>query len=374
VVRGAVPDGVRVGRDTCAAPMSPVLFYDPVCPRPYDTRTLLEQAMGGTEATLVRVADALGAWVMQHNRTEDWQRYRRPQQLPGIVAVVVNRDSRALPFVHEHFPGARVYLWLHDRIHPGARRARWLAASAPLLRQLAVTAVCVSDSQRAGVEAALASSALAGEVRALTIYNPVEDALAPDDTAIDERKLVFFSSPNKGLNFTLDAFGALRERMPDVRLVVGNPGYKADRRTPRAGVEFLGAQPQARIHAEVRTALCTFCPNFLIPETFGLVFAESHALGTPVLALDCGAALEVLGDPQQVLPVRGAYRLYESAVGSLPPRWRRLPARLAAAAGLFDPFIERIRAWRGGARPHATPDPRFRLSTVTAQWRALLSV
>jgi glycosyltransferase involved in cell wall biosynthesis len=354
--------------------MSPVLFYDPVCQRPYDTRTLQQQALGGTESTLVRVADALGAWVMQHNRTEDWQRYRRPQRLSGIAVVVVNRDSRALPFVRENFPGARVYLWLHDRIHPGSRRARWLASTAPLLGQMAVTGVCVSDSQRAGVEAALASIGLAGAVRALTIYNPVDDALAPDGTAVDERKLVFFSSPNKGLDFTLDAFAALRARITDVRLVVGNPGYKADRHSPRAGVEFLGPQPQPRVHAEVRSALCTFFPNFLIPETFGLVFAESHAVGTPVLTLDCGAALEVLGDPQQVLPVKAAYRLYETAVGGLPARWRRAPARLAAAAGLFDPFIERIGAWRLGARPRATPDPRFRLSTVTAQWRELLSV
>ncbi|HXN79716.1 MAG TPA: glycosyltransferase, partial [Steroidobacteraceae bacterium] len=210
-------------------------------------------------------------------------------------------------------------------------------------------------------------------VRALTIYNPVDDTLMPDGTPVDERKLIFFSSPNKGLNFTLDAFSALKKRMPDLRLVVGNPGYKAGCDARRAGVELLGPQPQARIHAEARSALCTFFPNFVIPETFGLVFAESHALGTPVLTHDCGAALEVIGDPRQVLPLTPAYRLYEAAVGSLPPRWRRLPARLAASAGLFDAYLERIRAWRSGERPHTGPDPRFRLSKVTEQWRALLS-
>src|SRR5205823_4608734 len=163
-----------------------------------------------------------------------------------------------------------------------------------------VTAVCVSDSQRRGVEATLRRIGVTAQVRALTIYNPVEDALTPDGTPVDERKLIFFSSPNKGLNFTLDAFSALKRRMPDLRLVVGNPGYKAGGDARRAGVEFLGPQPQARIHAEVRSALCTFFPNFVIPETFGLVFAESHALGTPVLTHDCGAALEVVGDPRQL--------------------------------------------------------------------------
>jgi glycosyltransferase involved in cell wall biosynthesis len=351
--------------------MSGLLFYDPVCQQPYDTRSLRAQAMGGTESTVVRVADALEAWVMQHNRSEDWGRYRRPQRLAGIGAVVVNRDARALSFVAEHYPGARVYLWLHDRIRPGGRRARTLAASAPLLRSLQVTAVCVSDWQRSGVTAALQRLGLAAAVRALTIYNPVDDALAPDGTPVDERKLVFFSSPNKGLDFTLDAFGALRAQMPDLRLVVGNPGYRAAARPPRPGVEFLGAQPQQRIHTEVRSALCTFSPNFVIPETFGLVFAESHALGTPVLAHDCGAALEVLGDPQQVLPLTAAHRCYEALVGNLPASWRRAAARLAAAAGLFAGYSERIGAWRNGARPRASPDPRFRLSAVSAQWRAL---
>jgi len=353
--------------------MSPVLFYDPVCQQPYDTRTLHTHAMGGTEATLVRVADALGAWVMQHNRTEDWERYARPRRLAGITRVVVNRDSRALPFVRECYPEARVYLWLHDRFHPHARRARWLAGTAALLRECAATVVCVSDWQRAGVEAALRSIGLAGAVTAHTIYNPVDDALRPDDTAVDPEKLVFFSSPNKGLNFALDAFAELRRALPRLRLLVGNPGYKSAPAAPRAGVEFLGALPQARMHAQVRSALCTFFPNFVIPETFGLVFAESHALGTPVLTYACGAAAEIVGDPEQLLPVSRAARCYESVVGNLPARWRWGPARLAAAAGLFDAHVERIRSWHGGSRPQTGPDARFRLSGVRERWLQLLS-
>ena len=353
--------------------MSSVLFYDPVCVEPYDTRTLRERAMGGSEATLTRIADALGAWVIQHNRTEDFGRYRRPQPLPGITSLIVHRDPRVLPLLRAQYPQARVFLWLHDRIEPHSKRARTLAVTAALLGEVAATAVCVSDTQRAGVEATLASLGLGGRVRALTLYNPVDDALAPDGTAVDERKLVFFSSPNKGLAFALDAFSALRRRMPDLRLLVANPGYKADRRTRQAGVEFLGAQPQARIHAEVRSALCTFFPNFVIAETFGLVFAESHALGTPVLTHDCGAASEIVGDRQQLLPVTAGCRLYEFVAGALPAPWRRAPARVAAAAGLFDAYYERIAAWRNGSRPQTAPDPRFRLSTVTAGWRSLLS-
>jgi glycosyltransferase involved in cell wall biosynthesis len=237
-----------------------------------------------------------------------------------------------------------------------------------------VSVVCVSDWQRGDVERTLQSFRVAGAVRACTIYNPVDDALVPDATVVDAGKLVFFSSPNKGLSYALDAFAALRHDMPDLRLAVFNPGYRSHHGRAPAGVEFLGPQPPARVHLEVRSSLCTFFPNFVIPETFGLVFAESHALGTPVLTHACGAAAEVLADPAQLLPVPPLARLYEMLARPLPPRWRALPARAARLAGLFDPYRERIQAWRAGARPRVAPDARFRLSAVSAKWRELLSM
>lgn len=355
------------------AAMSAILFFDPVCGRPYDTGTLRSQAMGGTEATVVRVADALGALVVQHNRASVSGRYLPPRHDPAITHVIVSRDSRALPAVRALYPNARFYLWLHDRVRPGSKRARRLAADVATLRELAVGVVCVSDTQRRAVEAALSWMGAGGRVSACTIYNPVAEELRPDGSPIDDRKLVFLSSPNKGLKFTLDAFRAVRRAMPDMRLIVGNPGYKTGGPARLAGVEFLGPQPQHLIHAEVRTALCTFFPNFVIPETFGLVFAESRALGTPVLTHDCGAALEVLADPAQVLPVTAAMRAYEGLLGGWPAAWRGLPAHMAAACGLFDVYIERIRAWRAGARPITGPDPRFRLSAVTRRWHEVLT-
>jgi glycosyltransferase involved in cell wall biosynthesis len=352
--------------------MGAVIFFDPVCRQPYDTETLRRQAMGGTEATVVRVADALGAQVVQHNRTSASGRYLPPRRDPAVTHAIVNRDSRALAAVRQLYPNARIHLWLHDRVSPRSKRARRLARDAHVLRELGVNVICVSDTQRHAVEAALRWMRVSDRVSACTIYNPVDDDLQPDGSPVDERKLVFLSSPNKGLKFTLDAFRAVRRALPDMRLLVGNPGYKAQRAARLDGVEFLGAQPQPRIHAEVRTALCTFFPNFVIPETFGLVFAESRALGTPVLTHDCGAALEVLADPAQVLPVTAAGRLYEGLLGGCPTRCRRWPARLAAGLGLFDTYVERIGAWRAGGRPVTGPDPRFRLSTVTQRWRDVL--
>jgi glycosyltransferase involved in cell wall biosynthesis len=352
--------------------MPSVLFYDPLCRQPYDTHSLQHRATGGTEASVTRIADALGALVSQHNRSQDAGNYRTPVRIAGIEQVVVVRESRALPMLRELYPRARFHLWVHDRLDPGSTRARRLATTARLLRELEVRVICVSDTQRHRVEATLARIGVADRARAHTIYNPVADELAPDGRAIDRDKLVYFSSPNKGLAYTLDAFRSLRRRIPALRLLVGNPAYKRGGAGARDGVHYLGPQSQMRIHEEVRGALCTLALNFVLPETFGLVYAESKALGTPVLTHDYGAAAEVIGDPRQVLPVRRAQRAYEALVHGLPPHWRRGPARLADRGGLFDAYYERVALWRDGGRPQVGPDPRFRLSAVAAQWRTLL--
>jgi glycosyltransferase involved in cell wall biosynthesis len=131
--------------------------------------------------------------------------------------------------------------------------------------------------------------------------------------------------------------------------------------------------PHARILAEVRTALCVFYPNFVLPETFGLVLAEAQAVGTPVLTHDCGAVREILADPSQILPVTRGARNYERIAGLLPSGARRHLAPWADRLGVFAPYVERLIALRSGTRPAAIDDPRFDLTAVVQRWRALLS-
>ncbi|HVO46968.1 MAG TPA: glycosyltransferase [Steroidobacteraceae bacterium] len=350
-----------------------VVFYDPVCQKPYDTDSVRQAAAGGTEASVSRIADSIGALVMQHNRTEAHGRYLPVQRVPGVTHVIVNRDSRALRRARELYPEARLYLWVHHHFPLGSKLFLRFASTVPFLREMGVTIVCVSNQQRLELEKLLRLLDLQDRLSTVTIYNPVDDSLAPDGTAVDDRKLVFLSAPNKGLKFTLDAFRELRRRMPDLRLAVGDPGYRVKSWPPIEGVEYLGPLPQSQIHAQVRSALCVFFPNFVYPETFGLVLAESKALGTPCLTSDCGAAAEILADPRQLMPVRSAEILYEDLFRSMNMRWRAWPALLAARAGLFDRYVERIRAWRGGERPVVRPDPRFKLPNVAEEWRKLLS-
>jgi glycosyltransferase involved in cell wall biosynthesis len=233
--------------------------------------------------------------------------------------------------------------------------------------------VCVSDWQRLLLDRMLGQMGLRNHFPTRTIYNPIDDSLVPDGTPVDRNKLVFFSAANRGLLYALDAFQELRRRMPELRLVIGNPGYKLRKTGRLDGVTDLGPQPQGRIHAEVRSALCTFFPNFVLPETFGLVFAESIAMGTPVLTHDAGAAAEVIGDREQVLAATPRQRAYERAMRAVPVRLRGGPSRIAALLGMFDDYCDRVRAWRDGSPRRTGPDPRFRLSSVAAQWHALLA-
>ena len=359
--------------------MSAVLFFDPSCQSPYSRRTLEEAALGGTEASVTRIAEALDARVMQHNRLVPEGRYLPPGSASGVEHLIILRDPRTVRRICECFPDARPYLWMHDLVRPGSKRGRRLAAAAHTLAHFNVTLVCVSDFQRRQAEAVLSLAGVARQVRAVTIYNPVDDALVPNGSAFDAAKLVFFSSPNKGLAFTLDAFQAARRRTPELYLRVGSPGYKSLRRAGMEsvegkidGVQWLGALPHARILEEVRTALCVFYPNFVLPETFGLVLAEAKAVGTPVLTHDCGAAAEVLADPRETLPVSCGARRYERAAQLLPNSLRPHIAPWAARLGVFDTYLERLEEWRSGARPHTEPDPRFRLSKVAERWRMLL--
>jgi glycosyltransferase involved in cell wall biosynthesis len=354
--------------------MSPVLFYDPLCVRPYTAHTLRETGLGGTEATVTRIAEALDALVVQHNRVEREGRYLPPGTYDGVRDVVLLRDARHFEQLRKTFPNARMHLWVHDRIGPWSSRGRKLVSVGHLLRDLGVTIICVSQYQRGRVDDTLRRIPGGERIQTRTIYNPVDDDLVPDGSKVDPSKIVFFSSPNKGLAFAIDAFRALRRRMPDLRLRVGNPGYKLWPPMQIDGVEWLGPLPHDRVLSEVRTALCTFFPNFVIPETFGLVFAESKAVGTPVLTHACGAADEVLADPRQTLPVTLAHRAYETPLRRLTPQVRSGPARVADWLGLFNAYAERIESWRSGTRPSPVPDQRFHLSTVVGEWRTHLGL
>ena len=312
---------------------------------------------------------------MQHNRTEAFGSYLPPQtDLGGIEHVILNRDSRALPLVRGLLPEARFYLWVHDQLNPGSKRGRRWPRPPGSCASWASRWSAYPIHSAAGSRRPCGGCGVQDRVRALTIYNPVDDALSPDGSPFDDRKLVFFSSPNKGLAYTLDAFRALRRRMPDLKLRVGNPGYKVRKPARIDGVEYLGPQPQERIHAEVRTALCTFFPEFRpardlrsgVRRIQGSWNTGSHARlrrsGGGGRRLSAGAA-----GHDRTTRLRGR-------ISSYLPWLARRPIEAGGPARTVRPLCSASACVARGQPPNACARPAFPAHRSREPWRALLGI
>lgn len=335
--------------------MRRVLFVDPVATRQYDERDLAHGALGGTEATVVRVAEALSVdhAVVVAQGSREWCRtgpggvvyspYRHKSGFldhSPIDAVVVVRAHKVLPRLRRHFPDAAMYLWMH--CNPG-RRLRTLARTCV---DTDTTLVAVSDYH---LDAMLRFYAVhdpvsASRLHATRIYNPVAPGLRPDGTAWDRNKLLFLSSPHKGLEQVLDVFGMLKRRCAAIRLCIANPGY-LNWKVPRTeGVFTLGTLRHDEAVNHLRDSLCLFYPQSTFEETFGLVFAEANAVGTPVLAHPLGAAAEVLNDAAQLCDCNDMTEV-----------------------------CNRVLRWRDGMRPVPASPKRFELPEIMADWEQLLN-
>lgn len=360
--------------------MMVLTIVDPVAPAPYTLDTLRTQALGGTEATVVRVAEGLGAIVRQHNRVIDDGRYRGPTAASRVIGepapthLLVLREAAVALEQQRRYRNARVWLWLHDLAGPENGRGARLLGHAAKLAEAGITLVCVSDFHAAQVDSLLLALPAPQRPRVVRIYNPVVIPATPvagADAEIDRNKLVFFSSPHKGLDYALHLFGHLRRRNRALRLFVANPGYRSAALAAQAGVVNLGAVPHHDIVAHLRTALCVFYPNYVYAETFGLVLAESNAVGTPVMTHRLGAVAEVLHGEGQLLPVPSTRALADG----LYWRWPRL-------RGIVDPVLnglgaarcyeQMLRHWQDGGRPVVAGQQRFDLPVVLDAWRSEL--
>ncbi len=322
-----------------------ITFVDPCCRAGYDLPDLETGGLGGTEATVLRVAAAIASkfevTIYQHGRAFlhlSKAGYLRSMEELRVASghdaiVVINRWKVAMKLRRQH-PDTPIFLWLH--VYPGRHNRKMGVA----LKSAEITVICVSDTHARELEAFLG----AGTPSLTVLYNPVGDDLHADDTLRDPNRLLFASSPHKGLAEVFDQFSTLRQNLPDLNLMVADPGYLSWETGPVPdGVTFLGSLSHAALIREMRRALCLFYPQTSFAETFGLVLAEANAVGTPVLVhAGLGANSEIVGDPVQ--RVNGCD-----------------PAQILA----------RIRAWRHAA-PRAEANPDFRLNRVARQWVQLL--
>lgn len=342
-----------------------ILFVDPKSSTPYDSERMRIEGIGGTEASLVRVVEGLA----EHHSVAVAQLGRQapatcrgvhyvPLAERGLDAdpdlVVVLRKHRLVSGYRRRFPNAALCTWVHNWQRPEAALQRVLLARAK------VSVVAVSEAHRRASErvinglAARAVSTLAlvpQRVPVLRVYNPIDDTLAPDGTPVEPDRLVFLSTANKGLRQVLRSFAVVRRALPGMELLIAGTSAEGIHRELAAdsalaaqpGVRILGRLPQHELLRYTRSALCVFYPQSVHPETFGLIFAEANAVGTPVLAHGFGAAREVLNGDEQLVD-----------------------------ADDTDAVVAKVRAWRGGARPVVGARPEFRAAAVVGEWMNLV--
>lgn len=341
-----------------------ILIVDPDCPKPYSSQSLHAGPLGGTEATVVRVAVGLAGRghkvvVAQGSRQEtdrsisgvrfvplQWDRLFGAAAAPQVVILL--NTPKLLSRLRRQYPQASLYLWLH--CFPGKRRRKMLNKWAVATN---TTLIAVSETLAEELKQHLRSYPNYGRHKptggkmamVATVYNPIDDGLLPNDTPVDPTKLVFFSSPHKGLRQVLTAFARVKERLPKLTLYVANPGYwPLPNQIENGDVVVLGALPHREVMQHVREAYCVFYPQNRFKETFGLVFAEANAVGTPVITHPLAAAAEVLEDQQQLVDVSDAENV-----------------------------VERLVKWYNQGRPQVQLPAKFRLQHVLSSWENLLA-
>lgn len=349
-----------------------LVIVDPTTPKPYSLKTLKQDPLGGAEASVVRIAERLDATVIQHNRSTNEGRYRSSGNSIDPTHLVILRDPAYAVQLFVKYSKTKKFLWMHDLCGPGTEPGKDLTDHASALAELDVTIVCVSDFQAAEACRNFCSLPEIRRPHVKRVYLPVDvtDGESPA-TGFDNNKLVFFSSPHKGLDFALEVFAHLHHINDKLRLYVANPGYRLKELSKRAGVINLGSLPHHVVIEHMSNAMCTFYPNYVYPETFGLVLAESNALGTPVMTHPIGAATEILVGEEQFVAIPNT-RFIADQVYRHFPLVRGYGERFLARIGCFSTYAQKIHAWQSGARPRVCGRVEFSFPSVMASWHQLL--
>ena len=334
-----------------------ILFYDIAAPYLYTTRTLTQQGMGGTEATIVRIANGL----KKYGRVSVAQRLRPKAQnvidedvdyvslctahqfSPDIVVLL--QSYRHLTELRNHFPKSRLFYWTHNFPSKNLHQTRHL------LNNLGYEIIAVSNFHQRKIQMRLMGkwyqqlfSKLKMNIPIHILYNPIDDHLHPSQTVWRPNQLLFMSSTYKGLNQAVQKFYQVSRYFPDLELLITNEQSFKIAKEFTSKIAWLGRLKRDSLMQKVRESFCIFYPQTIRAETFGLVYAEANAVGTPVLAHNFGAAAEVLSDQNQLI---NGHRIQE--------------------------IIEKLSAWQN-TRPNILPQERFRLSRIIEDWRGLLGL
>jgi glycosyltransferase involved in cell wall biosynthesis len=304
-----------------------ILFVDPIT-LPYDTRTPLNQPLGGTASAVAYLSAALvrsGHEVAVINggtdptETDGVQFLKLPCPTPVLNSFdIVVLVSKAMAGVMRDIGCTRpLVLWCHLAVDQEVVQPLHLAAERDLYAGFAMVSQWQATTYHAsfGIDAAriqVLRNAVAPAFHALPMSNRWLEAGSPP-------VLGYSSTPFRGLDILLLAFAAIRARLPGATLRVfssmgiygpGKPDsfvalYDLARALP--GVDYVGPLSQPHLAAamaevDIWAYPCTF------PETSCIAAMEAMAAGTLLVTTSLGALPETTAGFAQLYEIGGDKR------------------------------------------------------------------
>lgn len=127
---------------------------------------------------------------------------------------------------------------------------------------------------------------------------------------------------SKRLDLLIDAFAELAKKNQEIRLmIVGNGGSEqklkeqVEKKQIAGQVEFTGSIPNEKMPDIYRNADCFVLPSN--NETFGMVYAEAAACGTPIIATKCGGPEDIVTAENGLLIERNNQKQLEEAMNKI---------------------------------------------------------
>ena len=282
-----------------------ILIIDNTYPQPYQTNTIKQQAMGGTESSIIRTANILSkvynVIVAQKFRDQivvesQWLKYIPKSKIEQLNpdAIIVLRKITLVDNLTKIFPLAKIFVWLHTY-----KNREFLLRRFGLVKNNC-TLICNSETHKKHtyqlLNSGILSQLLSFFIKKVDVhycYNPIPRVVTKSRQK-DINKLIYLSSPNKGLKQVLTCFKAINKAIPQLKLYIANPGYKNQSIADQDNVIDLGSLAREELMRHVSESLCVFYPQNTFSETFGLIYAEANAYQTVVLAHNIGSAKEIL--------------------------------------------------------------------------------
>jgi glycosyltransferase involved in cell wall biosynthesis len=297
-----------------------LIFYAGQC-LPVHAKTLEERPLGGTETALIRLAAALASrghqvTVFTSHRNPPGGPHDNPLYLPhervaevrGCDVFVAVQDWRPVLF---HIPAKKTWYWTGDsfdqyinfgigekRVHP--RIDRFLAVTNWHARTLCEASGFPFE-------------------KAWVIPYGIQLSDFEGQEPRNRKRLMYSSSPSRGLQFVPALYTELKRKHPDLELHVFSGLSIYDTEQPFSGpdvgpyrqiVEVLRKLPGCTVHGNVlqkqlarefmKSGLLFYPNSFL--ETACITAMESLAAGCPVVSSAAGALPETVQDGGLLVP------------------------------------------------------------------------